>query len=43
MISVRVPKEMAEQFKRTTAERNESQAAIIKDAIAEYLRQAQKE
>ena len=37
MISARIPKEIAERFRTVTAERGDSQAAIIKEAIANYL------
>lgn len=36
-ISIRVPKELAEQFRNKCAENNESQAKIIKAAIENYL------
>lgn len=38
MISVRVPKELAEQFKQKCAERGIPQAQVIKGAIEEFLR-----
>lgn len=37
VISVRVPKEMAEQFKKKCIEENIPQAQIIKQAINEFL------
>ena len=33
-----VPKDLAEQFRTVTSERGDSQAAIIKKAIEEYLK-----
>lgn len=38
MIAARIPKDLAEQFRTLTAERGDSQAAIIKKAIEEYLK-----
>ena len=37
MIAARVPKDLAEQFRTVTAERGDSQAAIIKKAIETYI------
>lgn len=37
VISVRVPKEMAEKFKKKCIEENVPQAQIIKQAINEFL------
>lgn len=37
VISVRIPKELAAQFKEKCAERGDSQAGIIKQAIADYI------
>ena len=40
-IAVRIPKELAATFKTVTAERGDSQAAIIKEAITNYLNSEQ--
>ena len=37
MIAARIPKDLAEQFRTVTAQKGDSQAAIIKDAIEKYL------
>lgn len=39
VISVRIQKDITEQFRTVTAERGDSQAAIIKKAIEKYLEQ----
>lgn len=37
VISIRIPKEMAESFKKKCAETGEAQAQVIKKAISEYI------
>ena len=37
MISIRIPKEMAAQFKEKCAERGVSQAQVVKEAIKAFL------
>ena len=37
VITVRVPKEMAESFKKKCIETGEAQAQVIKRAISEYI------
>ncbi len=39
VISIRVPKEMAQRFKDKCAEDDKSQAQVIKDAINAFLNQ----
>ena len=43
MIAARVPIDLAERFRLVTNERGDSQAKIIKDAIENYLKEAEKE
>lgn len=40
MIAVRIPKELASQFRERCSLRGDSQASIVKKAIEEYLKQS---